>query len=185
MKQMDKWIGQNVERLRAAVEMKQAEVAFEMSEQGFKWSQRTVWAVEKGERPLRLAEAQVLAKLLRTGTGQFVTPPEAVKVVNAVFDAERLCKKALGAISGGLEDANAAHMIARSTLMDMEEEGVDLDAVRDVVPSNVVGRYEHALDRIRHYDQGGIATFLNEAQQDFARIHGWDGNRNQSDEQEN
>lgn len=44
--------------------MSQADVARAMKERGFKWSQATVWAVEKGDRPLRLSEAQHLAEIL-------------------------------------------------------------------------------------------------------------------------
>lgn len=36
-----------------------------MRTRGWKWSQATVWAVEKGERPLRLAEAEDLVSILR------------------------------------------------------------------------------------------------------------------------
>lgn len=39
-------------------------VADEMRKRGWKWAQATVWNVERGERPLRLAEAQDLAGIL-------------------------------------------------------------------------------------------------------------------------
>lgn len=54
----DEQIGRNVQKLRG--EMSQTALADLMRERGFKWSQATVWAVEKGERPLRLAEAEAL-----------------------------------------------------------------------------------------------------------------------------
>ncbi len=40
--------------------MSQKELAERMRDLGWKWSQSTVWSIEKGERPLRLAEAQDL-----------------------------------------------------------------------------------------------------------------------------
>lgn len=58
----DELIGQNLSRIRGGVS--QAELAREMKDRGFKWSQATVWAVEKGERPLRLAEAVALMEIL-------------------------------------------------------------------------------------------------------------------------
>ncbi|MBX9243428.1 helix-turn-helix transcriptional regulator [Actinotalea ferrariae] len=58
----DKAIGENVVRLRGP--LSQAALADAMRARGWKWSQATVWSVEQGERPLRLAEAVDLAGLL-------------------------------------------------------------------------------------------------------------------------
>lgn len=58
----DKQIGSNVARFRR--DRSQQEIAGEMRQRGWKWSQATVWAVEKGERPLRLAESVDLASIL-------------------------------------------------------------------------------------------------------------------------
>lgn len=56
MDDLDALIGQNLARLRG--DLSQAELAKEMKKRGYKWSQATVWAIEKGDRPLRLAEAR-------------------------------------------------------------------------------------------------------------------------------
>lgn len=45
-------------------ELSQSALADRMRERGWKWSQATVWSVEQGERPLRLAEAVDLAEVL-------------------------------------------------------------------------------------------------------------------------
>lgn len=58
----DEQIGQNLARLRG--EMSQAALGDLMRSRGFKWSQATVWAVEKGDRPLRLSEALAINDLL-------------------------------------------------------------------------------------------------------------------------
>lgn len=58
----DSSIGKAVAALRG--ELSQTAVANAMRERGWKWSQATVWSVESGERPLRLAEAVDLAKVL-------------------------------------------------------------------------------------------------------------------------
>jgi transcriptional regulator with XRE-family HTH domain len=63
MDDLDALIGKNLARLRG--DLSQADLAKAMKEHGFKWSQATVWAIEKGDRPLRLAEAQHLAEILK------------------------------------------------------------------------------------------------------------------------
>jgi transcriptional regulator with XRE-family HTH domain len=60
----DELIGRNLARMRG--DMSQKELAARMKERGWKWSQATVWAVEKGERPLRLAEAEDIKSILGT-----------------------------------------------------------------------------------------------------------------------
>ncbi|PZE93909.1 hypothetical protein DEJ00_01435 [Curtobacterium sp. MCLR17_039] len=44
--------------------MSQKDLAVAMRERGHRWSQATVWNVERGERPLRLSEANSLAEIL-------------------------------------------------------------------------------------------------------------------------
>jgi hypothetical protein len=71
----DRRIGENVRVLRG--ELSQQAVADAMRERGWKWSQATVWSVEKGERPLRLAEAEALAHVLKAPTvASLLSPPE-------------------------------------------------------------------------------------------------------------
>jgi hypothetical protein len=57
----DAEIGRNVTRLRGGGSQK--DLADAMRKKGFRWSQATVWAVEKGERPLRLTEAEALGQV--------------------------------------------------------------------------------------------------------------------------
>ena len=58
----DEQIGRNLAQLRG--DMSQKDLAAEMRKRGWKWSQATVWSIEKGERPLRLAEAQDIVALM-------------------------------------------------------------------------------------------------------------------------
>lgn len=62
MTERDERVGQAVVALRG--EAPQSLIAHEMRRRGWKWSQATVWSVEKGERPLRLLEASDLAEIL-------------------------------------------------------------------------------------------------------------------------
>jgi hypothetical protein len=69
----DEKIGRNLARLRG--NRSQKDIADAMRERGWKWSQATVWSIEKGERPLRVAEAADLAQILdqeRLGPSLFV-----------------------------------------------------------------------------------------------------------------
>ena len=58
----DKIIGANLAAMRGDVT--QDELARRMREHGFKWSQSTVWAVERGDRPMKLAEAEAVLDCL-------------------------------------------------------------------------------------------------------------------------
>lgn len=76
MSDRDKQIGETLKTLRG--ETSQEALADSMRERGWKWSQATVWSVEKGERPLRLAEAEDLASVLGTHLSTLTgTPIEA------------------------------------------------------------------------------------------------------------
>lgn len=61
-KSRDQHIGENVAALRR--DQSQKAVADAMRKRGHKWSQATVWAIEKGERSLKMAEAVDLAEVL-------------------------------------------------------------------------------------------------------------------------
>ncbi|MEU0575239.1 helix-turn-helix domain-containing protein [Dermacoccus nishinomiyaensis] len=62
MTDRDRQIGQNIARLRG--ERSQQWLAGAMKERGHRWSQSTVWSVEKGDRPMRLTEALDVAEVL-------------------------------------------------------------------------------------------------------------------------
>lgn len=78
MNDRDKRIGAAITTLRG--ERSQQSVADAMRERGWKWSQATVWSVEKGERPLRLVEAEDLASVLSTFVGMFTATPVEVQL---------------------------------------------------------------------------------------------------------
>lgn len=66
--QTEEQIGADVATARERAGMSQKELAAAIAERGFKWSQATVSQIEKGERPLRLSEADHLADLIRFRT---------------------------------------------------------------------------------------------------------------------
>lgn len=81
----DERIGETLRILRGG--MSQAELAENMAQRGFpKWSQSTVWTIEKGTRPLRLTEAKALADIFSCGLYALLDPPEVQKVEKALRD---------------------------------------------------------------------------------------------------
>lgn len=65
MSDTDARIGKRLQELRG--EMSQAALGAAMAERGHKWSQATVWSVETGKRPMRLAEADDVASICGFG----------------------------------------------------------------------------------------------------------------------
>ncbi|WP_157156247.1 helix-turn-helix domain-containing protein [Diaminobutyricimonas sp. LJ205] len=79
----DELIGKNLQNLRG--DMSQKELADKMRALGWKWSQATVWSIEKGERPLRLAEADALFDVLKLdGIEELLKLPAAYSYFNAL-----------------------------------------------------------------------------------------------------
>lgn len=67
--QTEEQIGADVQAAREKMPgLSQKGLALVMATRGFKWSQATVSQIEKGERPLRLSEADHLAELIRFRT---------------------------------------------------------------------------------------------------------------------
>jgi hypothetical protein len=81
--EQDRHIGQTMAILRG--DKTQQAVADEMRQRGWRWSQATVWSVEKGDRPLRLAEAEDLAAVLDTvSVHSFLTEPVGAHIQQGV-----------------------------------------------------------------------------------------------------
>lgn len=76
----DEQIGERLQALRGTV-ISQAGLANAMKERGHeKWSQATVWSVEQGKRPLRLAEAATLAEILHADVGDLLQSPDEATI---------------------------------------------------------------------------------------------------------
>lgn len=100
--------------------MSQQALADRMRERGWKWSQATVWAVEKGERPLRLAEAMDLAQILgMSDLRQFGSTPRAHELMNAWRKLEDA--------SHALVDASRDYEVARARFVDAAVAGVEAE----------------------------------------------------------
>ncbi|WP_061962273.1 helix-turn-helix domain-containing protein [Demequina flava] len=77
----DAQIGRNLATFRG--ERSQKYLAEKMRSRGWKWSQATVWAIEKGERPLKLAEAHDLVAVLNLFDVSRLLSGDAAAQVNA------------------------------------------------------------------------------------------------------
>jgi len=103
----DELIGQNLQKARDSVS--QTELAQRMRERGHKWTQPTVVAVEKGERPLRMAEAIDAAEILGVDLYDLVRYPRVLTFHNELqrlIDAHK-----------ALLDAAIAYELARVRLL--------------------------------------------------------------------
>lgn len=88
MRARDEQVGKAVTVFRG--ERSQKSVADAMRERGWKWSQATVWSVEKGERPLRLTEAADLAVVLGLMSGNdFMRGPTMAQIQQLNFEASQ------------------------------------------------------------------------------------------------
>lgn len=61
---IDAQVGDNIRGMREELGLDQKDVADAMRDAGFKWSQATVWSIEKDGRPLRFSEATALSRVL-------------------------------------------------------------------------------------------------------------------------
>lgn len=76
----DAQIGRNIASIRESRGLSQKDLADAMRSIGFKWSQATVWNVERGERPLRATELVALEGILKVLTPDIVADDETARV---------------------------------------------------------------------------------------------------------
>jgi transcriptional regulator with XRE-family HTH domain len=133
----DEQIGRNVARLRG--EMSQKELASKMRARGWKWSQATLWAVEKGERPLRLTESEDLAEVLGVPSSLLRYPDAHSDVMERVRESGRAARDLEVAVRV-LRESNAELALAAAKRRD-EIAGTHMD---ELVRSTLAGgAFEH------------------------------------------
>lgn len=73
MQSIEAVISEKLRELRIKRDLKQSDVAEAMNEMGFeKWSQTTVWSIEKGGRPMRLSESHALSQFFSVPIDYFL-----------------------------------------------------------------------------------------------------------------
>lgn len=120
---IDKRIGRNVATFRG--DRSQQAIADEMRARGWRWSQATVWAVEKGERPLKLAESIDLEDVLGVRLSSFTSSEPAVQVSAAIHRASDAHAELQTATRAYIEATTALEAL----IEDAQEEGVELSGV--------------------------------------------------------
>lgn len=104
----DRKIGERVARLRTEKGMSQAAVAEAMraANSDHKWSQATVWALEKGDRPLRAAEVADLSNVIGGGQSMYthLDPSrdhlqKAIALQHEILNASRGLQDALSTLN--------------------------------------------------------------------------------------
>ena len=113
--------------------MSQANLGAAMAERGHKWSQATVWAVESGKRPMRMAEAIDLAEILEIPVDSFAVQDEYGK---AMF--------ALGAETARVHLSGLA---IGNAVLEYEDRQEKLRRLLDEVPSPPPGTPRAVLER--------------------------------------
>ena len=122
--EQDRHIGQTMAILRG--DKTQQAVADEMRQRGWRWSQSTVWSVEKGDRALRLAEAEDLSAVLGTASvHSFLTEPVGAHIQQGV----RRVSNAYRAIVESVWECLDAQDALKVHLMRAHEDGHELTDV--------------------------------------------------------
>lgn len=100
-------IGRNLSDARDDAGLTQVALAEKMRSHGFRWSQATVWSVEKGERPLRLSEAAKVGYFLNIGPFDLLRTAEDSEASRAV----RRAGERLADVEEAIEQYGAARAI--------------------------------------------------------------------------
>ncbi|GAB3698534.1 hypothetical protein [Mariniluteicoccus flavus] len=122
----DKKIGLNVARLRS--DKSQQFVADAMRECGHRWSQSTVWSVEKGDRPLKFTEAVDLTKVLGGAPlGALQSEPEDLDHAFRLATAVRLYRAALVKVHESIGDVSGEYGNLWHCIQEARESGIRPD----------------------------------------------------------
>ena len=113
-KDIDANIAANVRAYREAAGMTQEELAQQMADRGFPFTQATVWKVERGQRPVKAGELIALADLFdRILVTDLTNHPDATR---HTIQLERTSRNASSAYSA-LKAAAAAYLNAQVQLV--------------------------------------------------------------------
>lgn len=125
MSDNDEQIGLRLQEIRGD-DPSQAALAHEMQQRGWaKWSQSTVWSVEQGRRPLRLAEAADIAEVLDVEVGDLLLSTEAGTMISALRDAISEVDRFASEVHRATIDLEDARTRLRLTIRDIDVKQVD------------------------------------------------------------
>ncbi|WP_433721096.1 helix-turn-helix domain-containing protein [Microbacterium laevaniformans] len=163
MSSHDELIGTNLARLRQG--MSQTELAKHMRERGHKWTQPTVVAIEKGERPLRMSEAVDASEALGADLYDLVKYPASLDFYHHQVRAEQAESQMLAwalAYEFRLRDlARAATEYEKETGASLAHEIADMDVDVSVRPNQLTNA-RSAVDRFVAYVNSGRENWSSE-----------------------
>jgi hypothetical protein len=153
--EQDRHIGQTMAILRG--DKTQQAVADEMRQRGWRWSQATVWSVEKGDRALRLAEAEDLAAVLGTvSVHSFLTEPIGAHIHQGARRASNAYRAIVESVWESLDaqDALRVHLMRAQAdgheLTEVELEQRDLWVRSSDVPEKAVAEARSEYEQRLH-----------------------------------
>ncbi|SEF60179.1 hypothetical protein SAMN04488592_0621 [Microbacterium azadirachtae] len=135
-----------------------------MREHGFKWSQATVWSIEKGERPLRLSEAIQVTDLLDVEIYNLESEDYEAAIDSALVRMQ--------AASDALDAAVDEYEAARSELRHVRE-GAILTHNHAFDPESAVYYFDNETPERRVRDRATRFDLVQEAERQASKIH-WD-----------
>lgn len=150
----DEHIGQILTLKRGG--MSQQALAESMRSLGWKWSQATVWSIEKGERPLRLAEAADVAAIVGIDVRDFLLDPVVASYGQELSDAHEGQVKGLEAISLGVLRFLKNTKRLEGLLEEAEVREIDTSEAWISLGITEPGTIEEAVTRGREWFDGDV-----------------------------
>jgi transcriptional regulator with XRE-family HTH domain len=141
----ERLIGVTVSVLRDG--MPQQTVADAMRERGHRWSQSTVWSIEKGERRLLLSEAADLAEVLDVPVDALLKRPDEIGLQSDIAGQCRIIETLYAEGVWTMYELSAAHKVLDEHLEQAMQKGFRLALVTGETISTVKAMTpEHALE---------------------------------------
>lgn len=112
----DGLLGMRVASLRG--QRSQKAIADDMRLRGWKWSQATMWAIERGDRSVKLFEARDLAAVLGVGIQDLFRDPEVLRVEDEIKELVRTVSHDYATATTNLMDLFASQDMLRERITD-------------------------------------------------------------------
>ncbi|MDI3241641.1 helix-turn-helix transcriptional regulator [Arthrobacter sp. AL08] len=112
----DGLMGMRVAQLRG--ERSQKSVADEMRLRGWKWSQATMWSIERGDRPLKVREAKELAEVLGIELMDLFQEPAILSIEKEIKELVLNVKRDHDAAVTQLQKLRSSHQLLQDRASD-------------------------------------------------------------------
>lgn len=126
--QIDQHVAANVKRLREQAGLKQAALVDLLRVNGLAdWHPTTLSRTESGERPLRMSEAVVLARVLGVDLATLVEMDTFARVVRDAQQSIRDVEQSNSALAEYVKEAMNARVVAETAMSEAEAVGEESD----------------------------------------------------------